>query len=211
MLKKIKGHDFLGTLYLLKCVLWNLPAWSKTFQAECLNFSRTTPSINRWKTKIQEIEKSGNVWDDKNNLWDQLKSLTITFTDIQENIIKSIVGKCANSISQNIYARFPSNQWEILTAFTIFDVDLVPTQYCATFSANGNKEISCLGKHVSSDSVLGQWNDFNFEMIKNDKNIATLRNQLQLNKIKFKNTSTEWTLEHILNTFKGEISLPMVT
>ena len=34
---------------------------------------------------------------------------------------------------------------------------------------------------------------------------------LQLNKIKFKNKSTEWTLEHILNTFKGEISLPMVT
>ena len=84
----------------------------------------------------------------------------------------------------------------------IFDVDLVPTQYCPTFSANGIKEISCLGKqffpNVSNDSVLGQWNDFNFEMIKNDKNIATLRNQLQLNKIKFKNTSTEWTLEHIL-------------
>ena len=62
-------------------------------------------------------------------------------------------------------------------------MDLVPTQYCPTFSANGNKEISCLGKqffpNVSNDSVLGQWNDFNFEMIKNDKNIATEQNQVQ--------------------------------
>ena len=47
-------------------------------------------------------------------------------------------------------------------------------------------------------------------MIKMKKNISTLKNQLQLNKIKFKMTLTEWTLEHILNSFKGEVSFPNV-
>ena len=49
-----------------------------------------------------------------------------------------------------------------------------------------------------------------FEMIKMKKKIAKLRNQLQLNKIKFKKTSTEWTLENILNSFKGQVSSTMV-
>ena len=41
--------------------------------------------------------------------------------------------------------------------------------------------------------------------------IATLKNQLQMNKIKFKKTSAKWTLEDILYSFKGEVSSPMDT
>ena len=47
-------------------------------------------------------------------------------------------------------------------------------------------------------------------MIEMKKKISTLKNQLQLNKIKFKMTSTEWSLEHFLNSFKGEVSFPKV-
>lgn len=43
------------------------------------------------------------------------------------------------------------------------------------------------------------------------KKIATLSNQLKLNKIKFKKASAELTLEDILDSFKGKISFPMVT
>ena len=43
------------------------------------------------------------------------------------------------------------------------------------------------------------------------KKIATLRNQLQVNNIKLKETMTELTLKHILTSFKGEVSFPMVT
>ena len=43
------------------------------------------------------------------------------------------------------------------------------------------------------------------------KKIATLRNQLQVNNIKLKETMAEWTLKHILTSFKGEVSFPMVT
>ena len=166
LLKTIKGHGFLKTRYLLKYMLPNLWALKKTFAARSLNFSRTIPSINRCKTKIQKIEKNGKVSDKQNDLGGQLKSLNITFTDIQENIIKSPVGKYASSICQSIYARFPSNSREILTIFSIFDADLLPTQNSPTFSVYGNEEISCLAKqffpNVSNDSLFEQWNDFKF-------------------------------------------------
>ena len=92
-------------------------------------------------------------------------------------------------------------------------MDLLLTRNSPAFSV-GNEEISCLGKqffpNAYNDSLLQQWNDFNFEMIEMKKKISTLKNHLQLNKIKFKMTSTEWTLEHILNSFKGEVSFPKV-
>ena len=192
LLKKIKGSGFLGTLYLLKYKLpssWELKEKS---QVGSLNFSRTMPSISRCKT--------------------QLESLNIMFTDIQQNILINPVRKYANSICQDIYARFASNSCEIFTVLSIFDVDLLPTQYSPTFSVYGIEEISCLGKqfflNATNSSLLGQWNDFKFEIIKMKKKTATFRNQLQLNKIKFKKTSTEWTWEHI---FKGVVSFPVVT
>ena len=40
--------------------------------------------------------------------------------------------------------------------------------------------------------------------------IAALRNQLQSNKIKFKKTSTEWTLEYVVKSFKEEVSFPII-
>ena len=128
-------------------MLPNLSALNKTFQTGSLNFSRIIPSINRYKTKIQEIEQNGKVWDEREkDLGGRLRSLNITLTDIQESRIKSFVGKYANSICQNIDARFPSTSCEILTAFSIFDVDLLPTQSSPAFSVYGNEEISCLGK-----------------------------------------------------------------
>ena len=42
------------------------------------------------------------------------------------------------------------------------------------------------------------------------KKIATLRNQLQSNKIKFEKTSTEWTLEYVVKSFKEEVSFPII-
>ena len=171
-------------------MLLNLSALSKTFQTGSPNFSRITPSIKRCKTKIQEIEQNGKVWDElEKDLGGRLRSLNITLTDIQESRMKSLAGKYANSICQNIDARFPSNSCEILTAFSIFDVDLLPTQSSPAFSVYGNEEMSCLGKqffpNASNDSLLEQWNDFKFEMIEMKKKISTFKNQLQLNKIKF--------------------------
>ena len=57
-----------------------------------------------WK---EEIESNINIWNKlEKDLEGRLKPLIITFTEIQENRIKSLVGKYPNSICQNINARF---------------------------------------------------------------------------------------------------------
>ena len=94
LLKKINDYEFLGTLYLLKHMLPNLSALIKTFQAGSLNFSRILPSINKCKTKIKEVAKSGKVWNElQNDLNGRLKSLNITLKDFEETRIKSLVDK----------------------------------------------------------------------------------------------------------------------
>ena len=47
-------------------------------------------------------------------------------------------------------------------------------------------------------------------MIEMKKKLSTFRKQLQANKINFKMTSTEWTLEHIFYSYKEEVDFPMV-
>ena len=46
-------------------------------------------------------------------------------------------------------------------------------------------------------------------MIEMKNKIPTFRKQFQGNKMNFE-TSTEWTLEHILNSYKEEVDFPMV-
>ena len=120
----------------------------------------------------------------------RLKSLEISLTEFQEKRTKSLVWKYTSSICQNTDARFPTKSCEILTAFSIWDVDLLPAQSSPSFDFYGNDQVSCFGKqffpHTSNESFLDQWNDFKFEMMEMKKKIATLRNQIPSNKIKFK-------------------------
>ena len=128
-------------------MLLNLSALSKTFQTGSLHLSRIVPAINRCKTKIQESERKGDVWDElEKDLKGRLKSLEISLTEYQEKRIKSLVGKYTSSICQNIVAKFPADSYEILTAFSIFDVDLLLAQSSPFFSVYGNDEVSRLGK-----------------------------------------------------------------
>ena len=119
-----------------------------------------------------------------------------------------------HQICQNIEAKFPANSCKVLTAFSIFDVDLLPSQSSPTFSVYGEEEPSCLGKHFfpeeSAGSLLARWQAFKFEMIEMKKKLSTLRKQLQANKINFKKTPNGWSLEHILNSYKEEVDFPMV-
>ena len=62
LLQTIRDHEFVGTLYVLKCMLPSLSALIKTFQTGSLNFFRVVPPINRCKTKIPKIEGKGEVW-----------------------------------------------------------------------------------------------------------------------------------------------------
>ena len=88
-------------------MLPNLSALSKTFQIGSLNYFRIKHAINRCKTKIQEIERKGDVWAElEKDLKGRLKSLEISLTEYQEKRIKSLVGKYTSSICQNLMLDF---------------------------------------------------------------------------------------------------------
>ena len=207
LLKKISTPDFIGTLYLLKDMLPLLSALSKTFQANSLNFSRIVPAINKCKTKIKELEESGTIWEKlESDLGSRLKSLNIFFTKFQQDRIKSLVVKYSTAICRNIDNRFPEDSCKILTALSIFDVESLPAQSTPEFAVYGTSEISLLASQFfpGSTDVIQQWRDFRFEMIEMKTKLSTLKCQLLDNKLKFKKTSTEWTLNHILNQYKDE-------
>ena len=205
LLRKVQAPEFIGTLYLLKHMLPSISALSKTFQKGSLNFSRITPSINRCKSKLTEIEKNGIIWEElQKDLAGRLKPLNITMTDSQEKRVKSLPGKYMKSMCENIDARFPAHSCEVLNAFSVFDIDLLPPQKSATFTIHGNEDIRTLKNqflpNATEGPILEQWTDFKFEMVEMKKKLTMLRSQLQCNEIKFKQTSTEWTLEYILNS-----------
>ena len=206
--RKIVDTDFIGTLYLLKHMLPILSVLSKSFQANSLNFSRIVPAINKCKTKIREVENSGKVFEKlETDLASRLKPLNITLSEFQKERVKSLVKKYSTSICKNIDGRFPAESCQVLSAFSIFDVEVLPEQSTPEFVVYGVEKISTLSTQFfpnSKDSVLEEWKDFKFEMIEMKKKLSTLKKQLQANKLNFKRTSTEWTLEHILNRYKGE-------
>ena len=165
LLKKIQAPEFIGTLYLLKHMLPSLSALSKAFQKGSLNFSRITPAINRCKAKIREIESKEVIWKElEKDLAGRLKPLNISMTESQEKRVKSLAGKYVKSMCENIDARFPANSCEVLNAFSIFDLELLPAQNSPTFIVYGNDGVRTLKKQFFPDEVeepiQEQWADF---------------------------------------------------
>ena len=216
LLRKLNNYEFLGTLCLLKNILPILSAWSKTFQAGSLNFSRITPSINKSKEKIKEVANDGQVLTQlKGGLNWKLKGLAMTLTETPEALIEKFVNNYATSICESITAQFPKDSCEVLEAFSIFDVDLLPASSSSPlFSVHGENEVNILAKQFfpqkPSESIQSEWKDFKYELLEIKKRYILLKKQLNANKLKFKKTSSEWTLEHILNAYQGEVEFPSV-
>ena len=192
-----------------------LSALSKTFQTGSLNFSRITHSINKSKEKIKEVANDGRVPTQlKGGLNGRLKGLSTTSTETQEALIEKFVNKYATSICECITARFPKDSCEVLEAFSIFDVDLLPASSSSPlFSIHGENEVNILAKQFfpqKPESIQSEWKDFKYELLEIKKKYILLKKQLNANKLKFKKTSSEWTLEHILNEYQGEVEFPLV-
>ena len=208
ILKKINGHEFIGTLYLLKHFLPVLSILSKSFQASSLNFSRIIPAINKCKSKIQQIKDKGLVWENlEKDIQTRLKPLALSFTEFQQERIKALVNKYASAICKNIDERFPVDSCKVISAFSIFDIDMLPGQGSPEFHVFGKDEILVLAKQFfpdATDSVLNEWEDFRYDMLEMKTKFETLKRQLMANKLKLNKTSTEWTLGHILNNYKED-------
>ena len=60
------------------------------------------------------------------------------------------------------------------------------------------------------DFIKEQWHDFKFEMPEMKTKYATLKKQFLENKLKFRKTLTEWTLDHILNAHQENSDCPFI-
>ena len=96
----------------------------------------------------------------------------------------------------------------MLEAFSIFEVDLLPVSSSPTFNVYGTDEITCLAKQFfldkNAEPIVSEWDNFKFEMVEMKEKLTSLRKQLAENKLKSKQTSSEWALEFIARAYREE-------
>ena len=141
-------------LYLLKNILPILRGLSKTVQRGSLNFLRTSPTINRCKSKILEVAKYYRVIQQlKEGLNGKLKELKIFLKEFEEIRITNLVEKYAKSMWKNTEARFPQTTCKTLESFGIFDMELVPISSSPSFCVYGKNEIRFLAEQFSQKNL----------------------------------------------------------
>lgn len=209
LLKKVLNYEFIGSLYLLKFMLPHLNALSKVFQTGSLNFAMIIPSIQKCKANLQQLVAKDEIVNKiETDVSGRLKKLDINITEHQKQRIKTFPKKYADSICKNIEERFPESSCKVLESFSIFNVDLIPNSSTNTFKFYGNDEIDVLGTQFFPDDNLDlikkQWEAFKYHLVEIRKKYITLKKQFTDNKLKLKKTSTEWTLNHIIQLFKDD-------
>ena len=128
ILKKMDNFHFLDTLYLMKFMLPNLSTLSKLFQTKGVNFSRIIPCLEKTKSKIMSVANENQAFNElEKDLAEQLRLCDIELTDFMKQSIKRDIRRYTVSISENIDARFPKSAQRILDAFSIFNLDTLPT------------------------------------------------------------------------------------
>ena len=115
------------------------------------------------------------------------------------------VTKYANAICFNIDARFPKETCDVLKSFSIFDVDLLPLNSTdPLFKVHGIDEMKILAKQffptVATTQIVEQWKDFRYELLEIRSKYLALKRNIVDNGMKFKKTSCEWVIEHLLKT-----------
>ena len=218
LLKKMDCIDFLGVLYLLKFMLPNLSALSRTFQTGSLNFSRIIPSIEKTKAKLKDVAFKDIVTNElAKDLDDRIKLCNLSLTEGNAGKIRQRVKKYVDSICNNIDERFPSDSLQILDSFSIFNVEQMPSDVqCAEFKLYGCNEIEAIGQHYFKDDealsgkLLEQWKDMRFELLQLKKKWMLLKQNLKENKLELKQTATEWILRQIMKNYENEETFNMI-
>ena len=104
----------------------------------------------------------------------------------------NLVEKYAKSMCTNIEARLPQTTCKILESFGIFNIELLPMPSSPSFCAYGKNEISFLAKQFFPEKSV------ECELIDVKKNYQLLKENLTDNKLKLKETASEWALQYIV-------------
>ena len=119
-------------LYTLKIILPSLTASSKTFQTGVINFSKIVLNALKTITKFRQLFDNGESFNLlKNDLCEdaRLRSCNFQINEEKERVITNIVERYNKTTLWNIDERFPSDVSEVFEAFSIFDLELVLTDY----------------------------------------------------------------------------------
>ena len=143
ILKKVENFRFLGTLYLMKFMLSHLSILSKTFQTGSLNFSRVILSLNKTKNKIMAVANENEAYRElEKDIAGRLSLCQTELTDFMKKSIKRDIKIFAMAMSDNIDARFPQNAQKVLETFSVFNLDILPSDSSASiFTLYGEREI----------------------------------------------------------------------
>lgn len=212
LLKKIDSFSFLSTLYLMKVMLPHLTTLSKTFQTGALNFSRVIPNIQKTKSKIMAVVSKDEplVLLEKDIMaTGRLGICQIEVTEHMKQSMRRNTKNYATSICTNIDERFPESAQETLSAFAVFDLDSLPADPSShEFNLYGEMEMRTLHHQFFPNNELSetqdQWKDFKFELLQLKRKWNEYKRQMSDNKLKLKQTPSEWAISRIVNAFKED-------
>ena len=171
--KKMRSSKFIGMLYTLKVMLPSLTALSKTFQTGAINFSRIILNVIKTKTKLQQLFDEGKTMkllkDDPKT---RLKRCNLQIDEEKEEKMNSLTERYIKAMIWNIDERFPSDVLQIIDAFSISDLEKVPTDHSSSeFSICACNELEVLCKHFFGDNdekktaFVEEWGNFKFELM----------------------------------------------
>ena len=134
----MKKTKFLGTLYILKCILPSLSKLSKIFQTGNIDFSQIEPSIqytidtNRRNFKIKTT--SGRNEEKYTRIDGKLTMLTheFKFSDADFKQLETLLTKYVTALKDNINSKF-EDALSVLKAFEIFNPVSLPERTAAEF------------------------------------------------------------------------------
>ena len=136
-------------LYTLRVTLPFLTAFSRTFQTGSITFSRITPNIEKTKSKLQKIlDEQKPLKLLKTDIKNRLQRCNLKVDEQVEEKIHSMTERYTKAMLWNIDGRFPQNVLSTLDAFSIFNMDNIPTNTTSSeFSAYGHSEINVVSNH----------------------------------------------------------------
>ena len=119
--------------------------------------------------------------------------------------MKLYTGKYAESIIGNIHACFPEDMLSVLGSFSIFNVENFPSSSDSEeVKVYGDESIHILKDHYQDDenTASNQWDDFYFEMILIRGKWFEFKSNIESNKLKIKQTATDWSLRYIITSYQ---------
>ena len=130
-------------------MLPSLTALSKRFQTGAVNFSRIAPNVDKTTTKRQQLFNEDKAMELlKEDIKKRLEPCNLVINQKAEEKINSITERYVKAMIWNIDERFPCNVLNILDAFSIFNLENVPTnQSSSEFSIYGCSDVEILSKH----------------------------------------------------------------